>query len=239
MVARSVWLFLERPGRRRPAALFFSAVAVAPRRRQEGARMTRRLRGRRLVVASHNPGKVAEIKELIRPFGLAAEPAAALGLIEPEETETTFAGNAVLKAVAAAQAAGAPALADDSGLEVAALGGAPGVLSARWAGEERDFSLAMERVRQELLAIGAEDYSSRFVCALALAWPDGHVETFEGEVRGALVFPPRGDRGFGYDPIFLPEGGGQTFGEMDPAAKHAVSHRAAAFRKLVKGCFHA
>ncbi|HRX39379.1 MAG TPA: non-canonical purine NTP pyrophosphatase, partial [Parvularculaceae bacterium] len=134
------------------------------------------------------------------------------------------------------EASGLPALADDSGLEVAALGGAPGIYSARWAGEERDFKAAMRRVEAALDEVGAEDFSARFVCALALAWPDGHVEVFEGEVRGALVFPPRGDRGFGYDPIFLAEGETETFGEIAPEKKHAMSHRADAFRKLVAAC---
>ena len=196
----------------------------------------RKLAPGRLVVASHNSGKVREINELIAPFGMSAISAGELGLREPEETEKTFAGNAILKAKAASEASGLPALADDSGLEVAALGGAPGIYSARWAGEERDFKAAMRRVEAALDEVGAEDFSARFVCALALAWPDGHVEVFEGEVRGALVFPPRGDRGFGYDPIFLAEGETETFGEMVPEKKHAMSHRADAFRKLVAAC---
>ena len=196
----------------------------------------RKLAPGRLVVASHNSGKVREINELIAPFGMSAISAGELGLREPEETEKTFAGNAILKAKAASEASGLPALADDSGLEVAALGGAPGIYSARWAGEERDFKAAMRRVEAALDEVGAEDFSARFVCALALAWPDGHVEVFEGEVRGALVFPPRGDRGFGYDPIFLAEGETETFGEIAPEKKHAMSHRADAFRKLVAAC---
>ncbi|MEZ5927053.1 MAG: RdgB/HAM1 family non-canonical purine NTP pyrophosphatase [Parvularculaceae bacterium] len=196
----------------------------------------RKLAPGRLVVASHNAGKVREINELIAPFGMSAISAGELGLGEPEETEKTFTGNAILKAKAASEASGLPALADDSGLEAAALGGAPGIYSARWAGEERDFKAAMRRVEAALDEVGAEDFSARFVCALALAWPDGHVEVFEGEVRGALVFPPRGDRGFGYDPIFLAEGETETFGEIAPEKKHAMSHRADAFRKLVAAC---
>lgn len=196
----------------------------------------RKLAPGRLVVASHNAGKVREINELIAPFGMSAISAGELGLGEPEETEKTFTGNAILKAKAASEASGLPALADDSGIEVAALGGAPGIYSARWAGEERDFKAAMRRVEATLDEVGAEDFSARFVCALALAWPDGHVEVFEGEVRGALVFPARGDRGFGYDPIFLAEGETETFGEMAPEKKHAMSHRADAFRKLVAAC---
>ncbi|HPE31269.1 MAG TPA: RdgB/HAM1 family non-canonical purine NTP pyrophosphatase [Parvularculaceae bacterium] len=197
---------------------------------------SRKLASGSLVVASHNSGKVREINELIAPIGMSAVSAGELGLPEPEETEKTFTGNAILKAKAASEASGLPALADDSGLEVAALGGAPGIYSARWAGEERDFKAAMRRVEAALDEVGAEDFSARFVCALALAWPDGHVEVFEGEVRGALVFPPRGDRGFGYDPIFLAEGETETFGEIAPEKKHAMSHRADAFRKLVAAC---
>lgn len=196
--------------------------------------MARRLAARRLVIASHNPGKVTEIAELVAPFGLAVVSAGALGLPEPEETGATFAENAALKARAAAEAAGLPALADDSGLAVAALDGAPGIYSARWAGPEKDFALAMRRVEE---ALGPDaDRAAAFVCALALAWPDGHMELFEGRVDGRLVWPPRGERGFGYDPIFLPEGGARTFGEMEPAAKHAVSHRARAFRALIDAC---
>jgi XTP/dITP diphosphohydrolase len=197
--------------------------------------MARRCEGSRLVVASHNPGKVREIGDLLRPFGFKAVPAAELGLPEPEETGSSFAENAELKARAAALVARLPALADDSGLVVPALGGAPGIHSARWAGPQKDFTLAMERVHKEL---GANlDRRAHFVCALALAWPDGHVEVFEGRVDGTLVWPPRGTRGFGYDPMFLPEGGAQTFGEMEPAAKHQVSHRARAFAKLMAACF--
>jgi XTP/dITP diphosphohydrolase len=192
----------------------------------------RMLAGGKLVVASHNPGKMREIAELLAPFGFEVVSAGDLGLEEPEETGTSFAANAELKAVAAAQATALPALADDSGLEVAALDGAPGIYSARWAGAGRDFGAAMERVRKEMAATGTPDTTARFVCALSVAWPDGHVETVEGDVKGHLVFPPRGANGFGYDPIFVADGYKQTFGEMDPAAKHAISHRADAFRKL-------
>ena len=191
----------------------------------------------RWAIASHNRGKIREIADLIGPHGLAAEGADALGLPEPEETETTFTGNALLKARAGAQASGLVALADDSGLEVAALDGAPGVYSARWAGEPRDFYAAMDKVRAELAARGAADHNARFVCALALAHPDGETRVYEGEVRGTLTFPPRGDKGFGYDPIFVPEGHAVTFAEMDPETKHAMSHRADAFRQLVADVF--
>lgn len=196
--------------------------------------MARRLERDRLVIASHNAGKLTEIAELVAPFGVDAVSAGSLGLPEPEETGATFQANAELKALAAAEGAGLPALADDSGLAVPALGGAPGIHSARWAGSERDFARAMARV-QEALGV-SEDRSAYFVCALALAWPDGHRECFEGRVDGTLVWPPRGQRGFGYDPIFLPEGEPLTFGEMEPARKHAMSHRAQAFAKLVAAC---
>ncbi|HKD22092.1 MAG TPA: RdgB/HAM1 family non-canonical purine NTP pyrophosphatase [Rhizomicrobium sp.] len=190
-------------------------------------------RGSTLVIASHNQGKVREIRELLEPFALVIKGAAELGLPEPEETGATFAENAVLKARAAADASGEAALADDSGLAVAALGGAPGIYSARWAGEGRDFSLAMARVERELDAKRAKDHSAKFVCVLALAKPAGETATFEGEVEGTLTFPPRGDKGFGYDPIFVADGMRETFGEIAPATKHGMSHRARAFRKLV------
>ena len=196
--------------------------------------MARRFRGARMVVASHNAGKVAEIAELLAPCGIETVSAGALGLAEPEETGTTFRENAAIKALASACAAREVALSDDSGLEVAALDGAPGIHSARWGGPGRDFSLAMRRV-EEALAPDA-DRAAAFVCALALAWPDRHVEIFEGRIEGRLVWPPRGERGFGYDPIFVPRGGLLTFGEMDQAAKHAISHRAAAFGKLAAAC---
>ena len=188
---------------------------------------------RRLVVASHNAGKVREIAALLAPLGIAAAAAADLGLAEPEETEPTFVGNAVLKAKAAWAASGEGALADDSGLEAFGLGGAPGIYSARWAGPTKDFTLAMTRVWDELQASAATDLSARFVCVLALIDADGAVETFEGEVRGALVWPPRGDKGFGYDPMFVPEGHDVTFGEMAPETKQAMTHRARAFAKMV------
>lgn len=198
--------------------------------------MTRRLVSGKLVVASHNAGKVREIAALLAPLGLDIVSAGTLGLPEPEETGASFAANAELKACAAANGAGLPALADDSGLEVEALGGAPGIYSARWAGPDRDFGLAMERVHAELAAKPGAGDRARFVCALALAWPDGHVETVEGEVRGRIVWPPRGTHGFGYDPIFVANGHTETFGEMTPDAKHAVSHRADAFAKLIARC---
>ena len=193
-----------------------------------------------VVVASHNPGKVREIGDLVRPFGVETISAAELDLPEPEETERTFVGNARLKARAAAEASGLPALADDSGLAVEALGGDPGIYSARWAEtpQGRDFGHAMRTVWDKLEALGApEPRRAAFVCALTLAWPDGHDETFLGTCAGRLVWPPRGDRGFGYDPIFIPEGEAITFGEMEPVRKHAMSHRAAAFRQLVDACF--
>lgn len=192
--------------------------------------MTRRLETGRLVLASHNPGKLREIAELVEPYGLEVVSAGELGLPEPEETGKTFAENARLKAVAAAIGAQVPALADDSGLAVSALGGAPGIYSARWAGPKKDFRAAMQRVEEELG--DSEDRSAQFVCALCLAWPDGQSEVFEGRVDGTLVFPPRGELGFGYDPVFRPEGHDITFGEMDPDRKHAISHRARAFAQL-------
>jgi XTP/dITP diphosphohydrolase len=187
---------------------------------------------RGLVVASHNPGKLREITDLLSPHGIVVRGAAELGLEEPDETGATFAENAILKARAAAQASGLPALADDSGLSVTALGGAPGIYSARWAGPNKDFSFAMARVERELQ--GVADRSAKFVCALALAQPSGEVEVFEGEVLGSLEFPPRGQNGFGYDPIFVASGMKQTFGELDPAKKHAISHRARAFEKFAR-----
>ena len=196
--------------------------------------MARRLSGRRIVVASHNAGKVAEIADLLAPYEILAVSAGALGLPEPEETGATFEENAAIKALASASAAGEAALSDDSGLAVAALGGEPGIHSARWGGPRRDFALAMRRVEDALPPDAARD--AAFVCALALAWPDGHVDIFEGRVEGRLVWPPRGTRGFGYDPIFVPEGGRLTFGEMEPGAKHAISHRADAFGKLAAAC---
>jgi XTP/dITP diphosphohydrolase len=198
----------------------------------------RRFDGNRLVVASHNQGKVREINDLIRPLGIEAISAGTLGLPEPEETADSFKGNAELKALAAATASGLPALADDSGLAVDALDGDPGIYSARWAGPEKDFAMAMGKVNDAILAIEArtgkpQSRRARFVCALCLAWPDGHLETVEGEVVGDLVWPPRGESGFGYDPIFAPSGHDRTFGEVDQDWKHSVSHRADAFGKLL------
>jgi XTP/dITP diphosphohydrolase len=199
----------------------------------------RRFEGGRLIVASHNPGKVREITELMAPFSVPVVSAADLDLPEPEETGTTFTANAELKAKAAAMSAGGVALADDSGLAVTALDGAPGIYSARWAGPDEDFALAMKKVETEMGGAAGRPggNAAKFVCALTLAWPDGHVETFEGTVAGTLTFPPRGDRGFGYDPIFVPEGYDITFAEMEPDKKHAMSHRADAFQKLVAACF--
>lgn len=199
--------------------------------------MARRLAEGQLVVASHNQGKVREIGDLLIPYGIHPISAADLNLPEPEETEPSFRGNARLKALAAARAAQQPALADDSGLCVNALEGDPGIYSARWAERpdgSRDFAYAMEKVEQALT--GHQDRSAYFVCALCLAWPDGHCEDFEGRVTGHLVWPPRGEAGFGYDPVFLPEGGRLTFGEMDPDDKHAQSHRADAFHQFVAAC---
>ena len=197
--------------------------------------MTRRFAGGKLVIASHNPGKVREIAELLAPYRVEVTTAAALGLSEPEETGATFADNARLKARASAMGSGLPALADDSGLEVSALDGRPGVQSARLAGPDKDFALAMRKIEDELN--GLRDRRANFACALALCWPDGHCETFEGRVDGTLVWPPRGNLGFGYDPVFLPKGHALTFGEMAPVAKHNLSHRADAFRKLIAACF--
>ena len=195
----------------------------------------RKFSGGRLVLASHNPGKIEEIAALLGPFGVALSAAAEMNLPEPEETGVSFAANAELKAREAATASRLPALADDSGLAVVALGGRPGIHSARWAGPRKDFARAMRRVEDELA--GNKDRRARFVCALALAWPDGYVETFEGEARGTLVWPPRGTRGFGYDPMFQADGRAVTFGEMEPDEKHKISHRAMAFGKLVDACF--
>ncbi|UUL81650.1 RdgB/HAM1 family non-canonical purine NTP pyrophosphatase [Sphingomonas qomolangmaensis] len=198
----------------------------------------RKLTPGRLVIASHNPGKVREIRALLGPLGIEPVSAAELDLPEPEETGTTFVANAELKAMQAADLSGLPALADDSGLCVEALGGDPGIFSARWAGPSKDFAVAMQLVEDKLAAIEpAPGRDAHFICALALAWPDGHVEWFEGRVDGVLVWPPRGDHGFGYDAMFLANGETETFGEMDPAKKHAMSHRADAFGQLVKAVF--
>lgn len=193
--------------------------------------------GGKLVVASHNAGKVREIGELLAPFAVEAISAGVLGLAEPDETGDTFIANAELKALAAARASGLPALSDDSGFCVAALDGAPGLYSARWAGASKDFRVAMARVWRAVEKTGSADRRAWFVCALALAWPDSHVESFEGRIDGTLVWPPRGDKGFGYDPMFVPEGHAITFGEMEPDTKHAMSHRARAFAQLTGACF--
>ena len=209
------------------------------------ARAHRRIAGE-LVIATHNPGKLAELRELLAPFGIKAASAGELGLAEPEETGTTFRENARIKAAAAAAAAQRPAFADDSGLVVDALDGAPGIHSARWAGELKDFAAAMRRIEDELAARGAvlpQDRKAHFVSALCVAWPDHHVEEFEGRIEGTLVWPPRGSAGFGYDPIFLPEAHTRTFGEMTSDEKHGLpplgsglSHRARAYRQLAEAC---
>jgi XTP/dITP diphosphohydrolase len=208
---------------------------------------SRHLDSDRLVIATHNPGKLAEMRELVALYGIAAISAGELGLVEPDESGMTFGENARIKAEAAAKGAGFPALADDSGLVVDALDGAPGIHSARWAGPDRNFRRAMEMIEQQLGAGGAataERRRAQFVSALCLAWPDGHVEQFEARVAGALVWPPRGNRGFGYDPMFLPDGQQRTFGEMSSEEKHGLpprgkglSHRARAFMKLAEACF--
>ncbi|XDZ62347.1 RdgB/HAM1 family non-canonical purine NTP pyrophosphatase [Alphaproteobacteria bacterium LSUCC0396] len=190
-----------------------------------------------LIIATHNAGKMREIKALFAGFGINILSAADLGLDEPDETETSFTGNALLKARTAAMRAGQPALADDSGLCVNALDGAPGIYSARWAGPDRDFSLAMTAVETALTNTGNSDQGAEFVCALALVWPDGDEVCVEGRVKGQITFPPRGIHGFGYDPIFQPDGHQISFGEMDPDAKHAMSHRADAFAQLLARCF--
>ena len=200
----------------------------------------------RLVIASHNPGKLKEMRELLARYGVIAVSAGELGLPEPEETGTSFRENAAIKATSAAQASGLPAFADDSGLVVEALGGAPGIHSARWAGPDRDFARAMAEVERRLAACGVtslENRTAHFISALCVAWRDGHREEFEGRIDGRLVFPPRGDKGFGYDPIFLPDGFDRTFGEMTREEKHGLppigrglSHRARAFLKLAEAC---
>jgi XTP/dITP diphosphohydrolase len=197
--------------------------------------MARRLaRGTRLVLASHNQGKLAELADLLRPHGIVVVSAGELGLPEPEENAPDFVGNARIKALAATRASGLPALADDSGFCVAALGGAPGVHSARWAGPAKDFAAAMARVNRKMAA--AEDRRAWFVAALCLAWSDDHTETFVGRVDGTAVWPPRGTHGFGYDPMFVPAGDRSTFGEMPAAEKHTVSHRARAFAQVRQAC---
>ncbi|MFC3712733.1 non-canonical purine NTP pyrophosphatase [Sphingoaurantiacus capsulatus] len=201
----------------------------------------RRLLPGPLVIASHNQGKVREITALLGPLGMEPVSAGHLGLPEPEETEDSFVGNATLKALASARGSGMPALADDSGLEVAALGGRPGVYTANWAEAAdgtRDWYMAMEKVEAELQKLGPDvSRAAAFACTLALAWPDGHVDCFSGRIEGHLTWPPRGTLGFGYDPVFVPGSGSLTFAEIDPSEKHAISHRARAFEKLVAACF--
>ena len=187
-----------------------------------------------LIIATHNPGKLHEIAQLFEPFGVQVRSASELGLPEPMEDGLTFIANAEVKARAAVEGSDKPAVSDDSGLVVPALGGDPGIYSARWAGPGKNFNVAMKRVQNEL---GNKDRAAYFVAALALAWPDGHIEMFEGTVHGTLVWPPRGDLGFGYDPMFQPNGYNITFGEFEPSAKHAISHRADAFNQLVAACF--
>ena len=202
--------------------------------------MTRRFDSDRLVVATHNKGKLEEIADLLSPYGVSLTSAADHGLTEPAETETTFVGNARIKAHFAAKATGLPALADDSGIEIDALGGAPGVYTADWADTPngRDFVMAMTRTWSELEKVNApEPRTARFCCTLVLAWPDGHDEVFEGRMSGRIVWPMRGDQGHGYDPIFQPDGHDVTFGEMDRWEKNKISHRADAFQKFVAGCF--
>lgn len=203
----------------------------------------RRLEGGRLVVATHNKGKLAEIRDLLAPYDIEAVSAGELDLPEPEETGATFEANAALKALSAAEASGLPALADDSGLCVAALGGQPGIFSARWAGEDKDFGRAMRNIEELLGQSASDDRSAHFVAALCLAWPDGHTETVRGEVHGQLVWPPRGEAGFGYDPMFRPDGHDRTFGEMTAEEKHGLrpgegglSHRARAFAAFAAKC---
>ena len=206
--------------------------------------MARDFNSDELVIATHNAGKAREIEALLKPYSQPKRfyTANDLDFPEPVENEKTFIGNAELKAVSAAKHTGKPALADDSGLSVEALGGEPGIYSARWALTEdgsRDFSMAMEKIRKALLDKNEEPEGARasFVCVLSLAWPDGHVESFEGAVHGCLSFPPRGDKGFGYDPIFIADGQDVTFAQMEPEAKHAISHRADAFKKFIESCF--
>jgi len=187
-----------------------------------------------LIIATHNPGKLREIAQLFEPFSVQVQSVGELGLPEPMEDGLTFIANAEVKARAAAEGSDRPAVSDDSGLVVPALGGDPGIYSARWAGPGKNFNVAMKRVQDEL---GNKDRRAYFVAALALAWPDGHIEIFEGTVHGTLVWPPRGDLGFGYDPMFQPNGYDITFGEFEPSAKHAISHRADAFNQLVAACF--
>jgi XTP/dITP diphosphohydrolase len=202
--------------------------------------MTRKFTDKKLLIATHNQGKLDEIRALLSPYGVTVVGAAEMGLPEPEETETTFVGNARIKAHAAARATGLPALSDDSGIEIDALGGAPGVYTADWAEtpQGRDFGMAMTRAHDELEAANApHPRTARFCCTLVLAWPDGHDEVFPGALPGHVIWPMRGDQGHGYDPVFIPEGYDITLGEMDRWGKNKISHRADAFAKFVAGCF--
>ena len=197
--------------------------------------MARLFDGNKLVIASHNQGKVREIGELLAPFGVETVSVADLGLPVPVEDADSFIGNARIKSLAAAKASGLPSLSDDSGIEVHGLGGEPGIYTADWAGPDRDFTVGMKAVIDKLG--DNPNRNANFTCALSLAWPDGHTEDFEGKVFGTVTWPMRGEKGFGYDPIFIPEGHDITFAEMDPADKHAMSHRADAFRQLINACF--
>lgn len=203
--------------------------------------MVRKLTAGKLVIASHNQGKVREIQELLAPLGMEVISAGDLNLPEPEETGETFIENSLLKSLAAAKASGLPSMADDSGLAVDILDGAPGIYSARWAGPSKDFSRAMKKIEDAICEFDTyeakADRSASFICALSLAWPDGHTEVFEGTVSGKMVWPSRGNAGFGYDPTFQPDGYDITFGEMDPTEKHEISHRADAFKQMVVACF--
>lgn len=200
--------------------------------------MTRKFKEKKMVIASHNEGKVREIKKLFEPFGIEVVSGSEFNLPEPKETGKTFFENAAIKSDFFAKETGFVALSDDSGLVVPALDGAPGIYSARWAGPKKDFNIAMEKVAKEVRKVSyVNGEDAYFICALSLSWPDGHREQFEGEIHGHLTFPPRGDKGFGYDAMFEPEGYGMTFGEMEPDEKHSISHRANAFRKLIDACF--
>ncbi len=200
--------------------------------------MTRKFKEKTLVIASNNKGKIIEIEELLKPFGIEVRSGAEFGFESPEENGSTFLANAEIKSRFFAEKTGLPSLADDSGLAVDALGGAPGIYSARWAGESGDFKVAMKKIQEELQKIGSvQGQKAHFVSALSLTWADGHTEQFEGKVFGSLTFPPRGDRGFGYDPIFIPDGYGYTFAEMSSYDKYRISHRTNAFEGLVEGCF--
>ncbi|MBL1421109.1 MAG: RdgB/HAM1 family non-canonical purine NTP pyrophosphatase [Alphaproteobacteria bacterium] len=216
------------------------AVCKLPQKSQKQSH--RKFTEKTLIVASHNQGKIREINELLKPFGILAKSASELQLDEPEETGDSFVENAELKALAAAKASGLPALADDSGYSIKILNGDPGIYSARWAGDHKDFALAMQMVECKLQDKDAQEDEERaasFICALTLAWPDGHVETFEGRVDGVSIWPPKGDNGFGYDPIFKANGHDRTFAEMNCSEKQKISHRANAFKQLVDACFKA